>query len=381
MGLTNLSVKTVLAGNGSNQVFAIPFDIIISDSAEVAVYIRDESVDPATETLQTISTHYTLTGGVGGGFNTDVTFVTAPLSTDKVLLKRILPKTQTLDLSTSTDSQPESTEKQLDRITAQIQELGEEGKRSLKLTASHNVNPADVEPVANQYLAFDSGKNLVLAPLVSVGVALASQSEAEAGTDNIDYMSPLRVQQKVTLERTATATLAAKTLTSPVLNTGVSGTAVKDEDNMVSDSATHLATQQSIKAYVDSVGGGGGATKYIQGASNTSNTLTAAVTPCTWTETVDADNLWNGSEFVADADMLVRIDGRVFYTGNSSTQFFAYVDGVQGIVLCNDVSDNNKKIGGVVKLLNGETLTMRVNIGVTLSADTKQHWICINQIA
>ena len=47
-------------------------------------------------------------------------------------------------------------------------------------------------------------------------------------------------------------TLTNKTLTSPVLNTGVSGTAVKDEDDMSSDSATHLATQQSIKAYVDS---------------------------------------------------------------------------------------------------------------------------------
>ena len=32
---------------------------------------------------------------------------------------------------------------------------------------------------------------------------------------------------------------------------GVAGTAIKDEDNMVSDSATHLATQQSIKKYVD----------------------------------------------------------------------------------------------------------------------------------
>ncbi|ANS05606.1 hypothetical protein [uncultured Mediterranean phage] len=50
---------------------------------------------------------------------------------------------------------------------------------------------------------------------------------------------------------TGSQTLTNKTLTSPVLNTGVSGTAVKDEDNMSSDSATHLATQQSIKAYVD----------------------------------------------------------------------------------------------------------------------------------
>ena len=32
---------------------------------------------------------------------------------------------------------------------------------------------------------------------------------------------------------------------------GISGTAIKDEDNMSSNSATHLATQQSIKAYVD----------------------------------------------------------------------------------------------------------------------------------
>ena len=49
----------------------------------------------------------------------------------------------------------------------------------------------------------------------------------------------------------ATQTLTNKTLTSPVLNTGVSGTAIKDEDGLDSDSATHLATQQSIKAYVD----------------------------------------------------------------------------------------------------------------------------------
>ena len=50
---------------------------------------------------------------------------------------------------------------------------------------------------------------------------------------------------------TGTQTLTNKTLTSPVLNTSATGTAIKDEDNMASDSATHLATQQSIKAYVD----------------------------------------------------------------------------------------------------------------------------------
>ena len=49
-----------------------------------------------------------------------------------------------------------------------------------------------------------------------------------------------------------TQTLTNKTLTSAVLNGSISGTSIKDEDNMASDSASHLATQQSIKAYVDS---------------------------------------------------------------------------------------------------------------------------------
>ena len=46
-------------------------------------------------------------------------------------------------------------------------------------------------------------------------------------------------------------TFTTPTITSAVLNTGVSGTAVLDEDDMSSDSATKVATQQSIKAYVD----------------------------------------------------------------------------------------------------------------------------------
>ena len=40
-------------------------------------------------------------------------------------------------------------------------------------------------------------------------------------------------------------------------NGTIGGNAVKDEDNMASDSATHLASQQSIKAYVDANAGAG----------------------------------------------------------------------------------------------------------------------------
>jgi len=48
-------------------------------------------------------------------------------------------------------------------------------------------------------------------------------------------------------------TITTPTITSPVLNTGVSGSAVLDEDDMSSNSATKVATQQSIKAYIDNM--------------------------------------------------------------------------------------------------------------------------------
>ena len=57
---------------------------------------------------------------------------------------------------------------------------------------------------------------------------------------------------------TAAQTMSNKTFpsgivsNSPVINTGASGSAVLDEDDMSSNSATKVATQQSIKAYTDS---------------------------------------------------------------------------------------------------------------------------------
>ena len=50
---------------------------------------------------------------------------------------------------------------------------------------------------------------------------------------------------------TGSQTLTNKTLTSPVINTGVSGTAVLDDDTFATATATTLATSESIKAYVD----------------------------------------------------------------------------------------------------------------------------------
>ena len=104
--------------------------------------------------------------------------------------------------------------------------------------------------------AGDSGGNLQ--------ITMDSETFTIAGGTGIDTVgsgNTLTAQlSSETATLTGTQTLASKTLTSPtmnspVLNTAVSGTAVLDEDTMSSNSATKAATQQSIKAYVDSTVG------------------------------------------------------------------------------------------------------------------------------
>jgi len=102
--------------------------------------------------------------------------------------------------------------------------------------------------LANSTLTFaaDSGSDsAALGETVTIagGTGLTTAGTSNTVTVNID---------STVATLTGSQELTNKTITSGVFNTGVSGTAIKDEDNMASDSATHLATQQSIKAYVDS---------------------------------------------------------------------------------------------------------------------------------
>ena len=79
---------------------------------------------------------------------------------------------------------------------------------------------------------------------VVAGTGLSGGATSGSATLNIDTAT--------TVDISTSQALSNKTLTSPVINTGVSGSAILDEDNFASDSDTKLATQQSIKAYVAS---------------------------------------------------------------------------------------------------------------------------------
>ncbi len=81
------------------------------------------------------------------------------------------------------------------------------------------------------------------------GDTLAAANETISG--NWNYTGAPTLNGSALVSLAATQTLTNKTLTSPVFNGSLSGDAVLDEDNMSSDSASKVPTQQSVKAYVD----------------------------------------------------------------------------------------------------------------------------------
>ena len=80
---------------------------------------------------------------------------------------------------------------------------------------------------------------------VVAGTGLSGGTTSGDATINID--------NTVVATLTDTQTLTNKTLTSPVLNTGISGSALIDDDSMGTATATTISSSESIKAYVDAV--------------------------------------------------------------------------------------------------------------------------------
>jgi len=79
--------------------------------------------------------------------------------------------------------------------------------------------------------------------------------DTDAMTEDSAILPPSQQSVKAYVD-SGTVTMTNKTLTSPVLttpvlNTSLSGTAFLDEDDMSSDSATKVASQQSIKKFVE----------------------------------------------------------------------------------------------------------------------------------
>ena len=116
-------------GNDSTTVFGYAFKIFAATDLEVYL------VEGVAQTLQVLGTDYTVSGAgdEGGG---DVTMTTAPTSSQKLVILRVIPFTQGTDLRNQGAYYPEAIEDELDRSRMIDQQQQDELGRSLKKAAA-----------------------------------------------------------------------------------------------------------------------------------------------------------------------------------------------------------------------------------------------------
>ena len=121
---------------------------------------------------------------------------------------------------------------------------------SLTTAGTGNVIINDVSVKDNKVEANRSNDDLILKGSGTGGV-VAAGLRLSGTTISSDDSSTVNINEGLVVDGTATVSGALASSTSLALATGATVTGIADEDNFSSNSATLLATQQSIKAYVD----------------------------------------------------------------------------------------------------------------------------------
>ena len=286
MTVTSTNQKVQFNGDGSTTVFAYNFKIFAS--SDLSVILRSAA---GTETVQQLTTNYTVSG-VGEASGGNVTMGTAPASGTTLTILRVQPNLQGLDLVPNDPFPAGSMEDALDKLAFMVQTPDEEIGRSIKASRTNVISSTEFSTSAtdraNKVLAFDGSGNLDISQEIGIyrGNWAASTTYAvrdlvkDTSTNNIficltahtssgsqplttntdsakwavlvDVGNPAgNVAIGGNLNVTGSTDVAALEFNSLSGTGSVSVTDIADEDNMSSNSATKLATQQSIKAYVD----------------------------------------------------------------------------------------------------------------------------------
>ena len=162
MTISSTTVKNSYSGNGTLDTFNYTFKIF-ADS-DLQVIIRDAT---ATETVKTLTTHYTVTGaGSASGGTVVFTSGNIPSATETVVIRRAVPQTQAIDYIANDPFPAESHEEGLDRAMMTLQQVQEEVNRSIKLSRTNTMNNTEFTigdtDRANKVFGFDSAGELVV---------------------------------------------------------------------------------------------------------------------------------------------------------------------------------------------------------------------------
>jgi hypothetical protein len=269
MTVSNEINRYEYVGNGSAVAFPFANKFFANSDLVVELVTTATGVsDP-----QVLDSDYAVTGaGVDAGGT--VTMSVAPTALETLVIYRDPALTQLTDYVENDDFPAAAHENALDKAMLAIQRNRDLLDRSVK-QSDDSISTADFsmpDPVANNVLGWNiagdalENKDFTLLGTTDVltstntpdtGVKRDANGDFAAGeiTAEDQFTGDLVGDVKGNVNSSnGTGVLNPGTDGSDVvLNaTGITGTAIKDEDDMSSDSASHLATQQSIKAYVDS---------------------------------------------------------------------------------------------------------------------------------
>jgi len=196
MPVTSTDNKVIYAGDDVTTVFAYAFKIFAASELTVEEIL----ISTGAVTALVLNTDYTVSGaGTASGGN--VTLLGGSLASAKNLsIRRVLPLTQEKDLEDNSPTPAAVTEEVYDRDVMIAQQQQEQIDRSLKIDSSQSgisvILPA---PEANKFWGWDAAgtapENKTASDLSAV--EKASTVDAEAGTDDDDYMTPAKVKSQI----------------------------------------------------------------------------------------------------------------------------------------------------------------------------------------
>lgn len=161
MTVSSTTTKNSYSGDGSTTVFAYTFKIF--DEDDITVIVRTDAT--GSETTKTKTTHYTVSG-VGSASGGNITFGTAPISGETVVLLRDTAQTQTTDYTPNDPFPAAAHEDALDRMTFLAQEIQEELDRAIKVSKTNTITTPEftvgATDRANKIFAFDSSGDLAV---------------------------------------------------------------------------------------------------------------------------------------------------------------------------------------------------------------------------
>ena len=284
MTISSTTVKNSYSGDGSTTTFNYTFKIF-ADS-DLQVIIRSST---GTETVKTITTHYTVTGaGSASGGTVVFTSGNIPTNTETVVLRRAVPQTQAIDYIANDPFPAESHEEGLDRATMTLQQLQEEVTRSIKLSRTNTMTSTEfavgASDRANKILAFDGNGEISVTQELGTFVGNWSASRdynardivKDTSTNNIFICNTSHTSSGSQPLTTNTDSakwdllVDAASATTSATNAAASATAAASSATAAASSATTATTQASNASTSAS-------TASTQ-ATNAANSATAAAT-------------------------------------------------------------------------------------------------------